>query len=51
MDDNKEQSKHYSGDVKPCGYPVEDECDHAFSGFRDFCKHNPDAAECKIFDL
>jgi len=40
-----------SGEVKPCGCAVEDECDHAFSGFRDFCKYNPDAPECKIFDL
>jgi len=40
-----------SGEVKPCGCAVEDECDHVFSGFRDFCKYNPDAPECKIFDL
>lgn len=40
-----------SGDVKPCGCPVEDECDHVFSGFRDYCKYNPGAPECKIFDL
>lgn len=40
-----------TGDVKPCGCPVEAECDHAFSGFRDFCKYNPDAPECRIFDL
>lgn len=40
-----------SGEVKPCGCPVESECDHTFSGFRDFCKYNPDAPECKIFDI
>lgn len=52
MDQKRSQSKaEEPGDVKPCGCPVEAECDHAFSGFRDFCKYNPDAPECKIFDL
>lgn len=51
MDDNKAQAKFYSGDVKPCGCPVEDECDHIFSGFRRYCEENPGAAECKIFDI
>ena len=50
-DPQTERLRIYSGDVKPCGCAVEDECDHAFSGFRDFCKYNPDAPECKIFDL
>lgn len=48
---NKTHPPARSGDVKPCGCPVEAECDHAFSGFRDFCKYNPDAPECRIFDL
>lgn len=47
----KSSSTETPGDVKPCGCPVEKECDHAFSGFRDFCKYNPDAPECRIFDL
>ncbi len=48
---NKNVPTETSGDVKPCGCSVEAECDHAFSGFRDFCKYNPDAPECRIFDL
>lgn len=47
----REREQIKSGEVKPCGCPIEAECDHAFSGFRDFCKYNPDAPECKIFDL
>jgi len=47
----KQRAEIASGDVKPCGCPVEAECDHVFSGFRDFCKYNPDAPECRIFDL
>jgi hypothetical protein len=52
MTDEKDiPKKFYSGECKPCGCPIEDECDHIFSGFRDYCLQNPGAPECKIFDL
>lgn len=51
MTDEIKQEKFYSGDMKLCGCPVEDECDHFISGFQKYCKHNPYAPECKIFDI
>lgn len=52
MEDRKEtEEKFYSGEYKSCGCPVEDECDHIISNFQKYCKHNPDAVECRIFDL
>lgn len=51
MSEERKSEKFYSGDVKLCECPIEDECDHIISHFRKFCEENPDAAECKIFDL
>jgi hypothetical protein len=39
------------GDSKLCGCPEEKECDHYISNFQKYCKHNPGAPECKIFDI
>ena len=49
--ERKDEKKFYSGDVKPCGCPIEDECDHIISHFRRYCEENPHAPECKIFDI
>ena len=49
MEDNKE--KECSGECKLCGCSVEEECDHYISNFQSYCKHNPGAPECKIFDI
>lgn len=49
--DERTEKENLSGDVKSCGCPVEKECDHLISNFQRYCKHNPDAAECKIFDI
>ena len=51
MNKDSAQEKIYSGDVKPCGCPIEDECDHIISHFRQYCEENPDAVECRIYDL
>lgn len=51
MEEKSEKKESLSGDVKHCGCPVEVECDHMISNFQKYCKHNPDAAECKIFDI
>lgn len=51
MMDDKEQKKDYTGDRKSCGCPEEKECDHMISNFQKYCKYNPDAPECKVFDI
>ena len=51
MMERKEQEKQLSGDKKSCGCPAEVECDHIISNFQKYCKYNPDAPECKIFDI
>lgn len=46
------REKQLSGDKKKsCGCPAEVECDHTISNFQKYCKYNPDAPECKIFDI
>ena len=47
----EKERKFCSGEHKPCGTPIEDECDHALCNFQKYCKDNPGAPECKIFDL
>jgi hypothetical protein len=51
MNENEKQETIHSGDVKPCGCAEEKECDHYISNFQKYCKHNPGAPECKIFDI
>lgn len=51
MDNEKDQKKDYTGDRKSCGCPVETECDHLISNFQKYCKYNPGAPECKVFDI
>lgn len=51
MDQQPKSDEFRSGEVKSCGCPVEVECDHMISNFQKYCKHNPDAVECRIFDL
>jgi len=49
--DDKKPGKEPLVDRKSCGCPEESECDHMISNFQSYCKHNPDAPECKIFDI
>ena len=49
MMDQKE--REYADDKKSCGCPIDKECDHVISNFQKYCKYNPDAPECKIFDI
>lgn len=46
-----EKEKENLGDKKSCGCPIDKECDHVISNFQKYCKYNPDAPECKIFDI
>lgn len=49
--DNTNKPIEKSETVKPCGCSIETECGHVFSGFRRYCEENPDAVECRIFDV
>lgn len=48
MDESKETDRD---ETKSCGCPIDTECDHVISNFQKYCKYNPDAPECKIFDI
>jgi hypothetical protein len=48
---DEDKGSDLSGEKKMCGCSVETECDHYISNFQRYCKYNPSAPECKIFDI